>query len=490
MSSEPAASARTYGGWRRSRSMGLWGLGPAHTLVVLGAILAVVAAGSISAAAMAVAAVPATGVVALLVARWNGTPLLSALSQQLRWAWGQARGRTSYRAGVTADGPHAWMLPGVLAATELLAVDDAAGPFGLVRHRRSGTLTATLRVAPTSTWLVDRDQSDAWVANWGAWLAGLGYQPMVRWAAITVTALPASSVRLPSQLAAQLVPGASAAAAHLLRRVASSTAETAAEVRTEVSITFDPAGTATKLDADAVAEVTRQLPGLESALGSCGLTLLGRATAPELAAIVRSSFDPGARDDLERLDGADQRLVDWATAGPIAADEEYGRYRHDSGLSVSWAWQEAPRQHVHAEVLARLLAPTTYRKRVTLVYRPLAAAEAAKVVDREVNAAVFRSALRAAQRRDANARDRADHDRALRAAGEEAVGAGIGLMSLFVTVTALHPDELDGAVADVEARADVARIRLRRLWASQAAGFATTLPCGLCPAQLATTWPR
>ena len=183
-------------------------------------------------------------------------------------------------------------------------------------------------------------------------------------------------------------------------------------------------------------------------------------------------------------------LLDWDTAGPVAAEEEYDRYRHDSGWSVSWAWHEAPRANVHADVLSRLLAPGPYPKRVSLVYRPFSAGEAARVTEREVNAAAFRDALRAAQKRDENARDRADKERALRAAREEAAGAGIGLMSMFVTVTVLDEDELGRAVADIESRAEVAKIRLRRLWASQAAGFATTLPCGLCPPQLATQWPR
>ena len=63
-------------------------------------------------------------------------------------------------------------------------------------------------------------------------------------------------------------------------------------------------------------------------------------------------------------------------------------------------------------------------------------------------------------------------------------------MSMFVTVTVTQPDQLDRAVADIEARADAAKIRLRRMRASQAAGFATTLPCGVCPPQLARTWPH
>jgi hypothetical protein len=61
---------------------------------------------------------------------------------------------------------------------------------------------------------------------------------------------------------------------------------------------------------------------------------------------------------------------------------------------------------------------------------------------------------------------------------------------LFVTTTVADERDLGAAVADVEARAESAKIRLRRLWHSQAAGFATTLPCGICPPVLAHIWPH
>ena len=112
------------------------------------------------------------------------------------------------------------------------------------------------------------------------------------------------------------------------------------------------------------------------------------------------------------------------------------------------------------------------------------------MVEREVNAAAFRASLSRVQRRDESARDATDRRRAQHAAAEEATGAGIGYLSLFVTVTVTDPDHLPRAVADIEARADVAKVRLRRLLASQAAGFATTLPCGLFPPALARHWPR
>jgi len=71
------------------------------------------------------------------------------------------------------------------------------------------------------------------------------------------------------------------------------------------------------------------------------------------------------------------------------------------------------------------------------------------------------------------------------AADEEARGAGVGLMGLYVTVTVADPDWLGRAVADTEACAEFSKIQLRRLYRSQAAGFTATLPCGICLPELA-----
>ncbi|MFI5845597.1 SCO6880 family protein [Catenuloplanes sp. NPDC051500] len=481
---------RRYGGWRRSRGMGLLGLGPAQSLTVVAAITTVAAAGAVSGTLLLAVLVPAGLLIAVTVLRWDGVLLGAGLARRIRWAWAITRGFTAYRSGVMAAHPHAWQLPGVLAPTDLLAAPAAGGGmFGVVRHRRSGTLTATLRVAASSTWLADAEQAETWVANWGSWLSGLGYQPSVRWIVVTVRTGPSSGRRLAGYIGGRTAPDAPPSARLLLQQLVDDAADRDADVETHVSVTVDPARTRPRPQTtdDALADTDRLLTGLEDSLAACGLTVLGRADAHRLAATVRAAYDPSAL--LDDLTDKPEDL-DWGTAGPVAADEEYGCYRHDSGWSVSWAWHEAPRTEVHAEVLARLLAPGPYPLRVSLIYRPVPAGDAARLVEQEVNAAVFRDAMRAVSRRDENARERADRARALRTAQEEAAGAGVGLLSMFATVTVTDRDQLADAIAEVEARAESARIRLRRMWAGQAAGFAVTLPCGICPPQLATQWPR
>ncbi|HTM85129.1 MAG TPA: SCO6880 family protein, partial [Mycobacterium sp.] len=103
---------RTYGGWRRSRGMGLFGLGPAQTFVVLGAITLLIVAGSISPIALAVLAVPSLATVGLIVVKWDGVPLMAGITQRVRWVSGSSRSYTSYCSGVMVEGEHAWQLPG------------------------------------------------------------------------------------------------------------------------------------------------------------------------------------------------------------------------------------------------------------------------------------------------------------------------------------------------------------------------------------------
>ena len=114
-----------------------------------------------------------------------------------------------------------------------------------------------------------------------------------------------------------------------------------------------------------------------------------------------------------------------------------------------------------------------------------AASAAAAALDGEVRAAEFRREYSRRTRRDVTARDAYDHARARQAADEEARGAGVSLLGLYVTVTVTDPAQLPRATADTEASAESSKIRLQRLYRSQAAGFTATLPCGICLPDLA-----
>jgi hypothetical protein len=498
MSHDQAQAPRDYGGWRRRRGIGLFGLGAAGTLAVLGTLLVLIIVAAADARAMPYVALPVLAGSGLGLARVDGEPLALATLRRVRWWYASSRDYTHYRVAVIAEHSPAYRLPGVLAPLALLDAEDGfGGRYGIVLDRRTGLMTATLRVIPASTWLANRADADTWVANWGGWLASLGYLPALRWVTVTIDTAPEPGSTLADTVAAAIDPASPLAARQIMGQLVEAAPAAAADVDTRVSITFDPKASPS-VPGDliaAAAEVGRLLPGLESALGTCGVTVLGRASPAEIAGVVRTAYDPATRGEVNRLlaqaraDQPDHGL-DWAEAGPVGAEEEPGCYRHDSGISVTWAWQEAPRQNVPADVLARLVAPGRYPKRVSLQYRPFGAAEATRVLEAEVTAAQFREVYRRRTGRDETARDSYDRAHARQAAAEEAAGAGVGLVSMYVTVTVATEAELSRAAAETEAAAESSRIRLRRMTYSQAAGFAATLPCGICPPELARRMPH
>jgi len=496
MSYDQGQSPRDYGGWRRRRGIGLFGLGAAGTLAVLGALLVLIIVAAADARAMLYVAPPVLAGGGLGLARVGGEPLALAALRRARWRYASSRDYTRYRVAVVAEQSPGCRLPGVLAPLALLDAEDGyGGRYGIVLDRRAGLMTATLRVIPASPWLANRADADTWVANWGGWLASLGYLPALRWVTVTIDTAPEPGSTLADTVAAAIDPAAPLAARQIMGQLVEAAPSAAADVDTRVSITFDPQASPSApagLTA-AAAEVGRLLPGLESALGTCGVTVLGRASPAEIAGVVRTAYDPAARGEVNRLLArarAGQADLSWAEAGPVGAEEEPGCYRHDSGISVTWAWSEAPRQNVTADVLARLVAPGRYPKRVSLQYRPFGAAEATRVLEAEVSAAQFREVYRGRTGRDETARDSYDQARARQAAAEEAAGAGVCLISMYVTVTVATEAELPRAAAETEAAAESSRIRLRRMTYSQAAGFAATLPCGICPPELARRMPH
>jgi hypothetical protein len=478
---EPGRRVRTYGGWRRARGVGLFGLGPVGTATVLLCALLPLLLTSVSLQVGAIAALPAAVVALLTLVRVNDVSVVSVAARRLGWTLAVATGETSFRAVREVAG--GWSVPPTLASLRLLEVDDERGGFGVVWDTRSGQLTATMRCAAASTWLVDADDAEAWVANWHAWLASLGYLPAVTAVAVTVDTAPEPGTTLHDQVAARVDRQAPRDVRVLMRELVYRSPAASADVRTLVSVTFDPALASPRLDTvhTALADLDRKLSGLEASLAGCGVAVLGRCGSAELAGMVHTAFDPAARGDVERALEQGIAPPEWDSAGPVATEESWDRYTHDSGTSVTWAWHEAPRQQVTAGVLTRLVSPGRYPRRVSLVYRAMPAGQAARLLENQVNAAAFRDAYRRAQHRDESARDIADRLQAQRAAAEEAQGAGVVHLSLYVTTTVLDPRDLPAAAADVEARADQSKLRLRPLYGAQAQGFVATLPLGRLP---------
>lgn len=490
-SATTTSTPRLYGGWRNARGWSLGNLSPGQTLAAAVTVIAPWFAFSVSVPSGFLALLLSAITLLVGVIPFGRMTLIGRATRAVRSSWAHHKGYTSLSTGVLTEHHRRHDLPGLLAPVVPLTTDDGrGGKQALLWHRVTGHLSAILRVSPVGIALADDLDGDQWVAHWGAWLADLGYRPMVRHVAVTIDTAPSGGTTVGDYVNGRIDPTAPPAALQVLEDLVASTPAQAADVDTRVTITFDTskANPAPKDLLSAIAEVTHALPGMQAGLAACGAPLLERATTPWLVRRLRAAFDPASRGEAARLaeqtDGVDD-ILRWEDGAPLRAEDQWDRYIHDSGISVSWALDEAPRQAITSRVLVPLLAPGRFPRRVSLLYVPFPAAEAANEVEREINAGEARMYYAQKTKKTLTQRERDDAERAQRAAREEAEGAGLGRFTLWVTTTVTDEADLPAAVADVEQRAGQSKLRLRRVRGAQAAAFAAGLGVGIDPAQVA-----
>lgn len=474
---------RTYGQWRRPRSAGLLGLGTYSTAAGLVGIVLVLVALMVN---WRYALVPATllvlGFPPLLI-RVRGRTGAQLATARLAWARGRRRGQHLYRAGPLAPIPTgAHTLPGLLAGSRChRARDSYDREYGLIHIPATGHYTAVLAAQAGGASLVDQAQIDEWVAGWSRWLAGLAHEPGLEAATVTVETAPDTGQRLASEVDQLADPDAPEVARQMLAETAGHYPAGSAATATRVAVTYRATrGGRARSTPDMAVELGTRLPVLGGGLAAAGAGAARPLSAAELAETVFTAYHPGAAADVDQARHTAGSGLDWASAGPSAQQEDWDRLVHDDGVSITWGMDEAPRAAVPAGVLTQLLAPHPHvdRKRVTLVYRPHGPGEAAGIVDEDLRDARFRASRREAT----SARDDREVRAALQSTQEEAAGSGVVRFSILVTATldTGNPDTTERqAASTVGDLGATARLRLRRLYGSQAAAFAAGLGVGV-----------
>lgn len=478
-------AVRTYGNWRRPTSAGLMGLGSVGTAALLGGLILIVmtvmVAGLLEAAIL-------TGVLAVVMATVvtkdsHGKNVLSRGAARVAWWSARSRGVNVYRSGPL--GRALWgtyQLPGIAAPTRLSEHMDAYGrPFALVHTPATGSFAVVIGTEPDGAALVDQEQIDVWVADWGHWLANLGDEPGVEAASVTIETAPDSGTRLRREVRLNLDEDAPPFAQAMLQEVIDQYPAGSSTVKAYVAITFAAAqrpGGRKRSAEEMARELAARLPGLTGALQATGAGAARPLSAQDLCEAIRIAYDPVAAILIDEARAAGETPdLSWPDVGPCAVEASWDGYRHDSAYSCTWAMTSAPRGAVQSGVLARLLAPhrDVARKRVTLLYRPLDAARAAAIVEADLRAAEFRLTSTSKPA----ARDSLAVRAAAATASEEASGAGLVQFGMLVTATVADLDKAADARAAIDNLAATARLRLRPVYGSQDSAFAAALPLGL-----------
>ncbi|MGW2255127.1 SCO6880 family protein [Kitasatospora sp. NPDC001660] len=483
MTTAPENQVRLYGGWRRSRSMGIGMLNTGQTAIVVAAILAPIMLGNFVGweTTLPVTVPVALVVIVLACWQWQGMPLLDLAIARSRWQLAALKGETSFR-GQFLPHPQALDLPGVAAPTRLLSVEDTSGPragrVGLVWNQATGKMAGTLLLASNGALLANRSQVDVNVASWGNALAGLANEADVDAATLTLQITPNSGAALSDHVRDRLDKSAPAAATATVRELVAAAPRASSSLAAWFTLVTTPGRGADRprTPAEAAAETLRSLDGVD--LMGAGADVVRRATDTDIVRLVLGAFRPEDGDAPE----AEVRELTWDQAGPVAAEDLWGAYHHDGAVSVSYVLREAPRRPITYDVLLPLLSPGQFPRRVTLGYRVLSSKEAAAVVERELNASDAREQYRRRTQRSTTRRERADAAAAERTAEEEAYGAGLVQWTISITVTAPDAARLKEAQREIRTAARRAGgLRFRPAYGGQAAAFVYGLPVGIHP---------
>jgi len=441
-------------------------------VMIRGLLEAVILAGILGAAMLAVLAKDS-----------HGKNVLSRGGARLAWWIARSRGSNVYRSGPL--GRALWgtyQLPGLAAPIRLSEHTDSYGrPFALLYTPATSSYSVVIGTEPDGAALVDQEQIDIWVADWGHWLANLGDEPGVEAASVTLETAPDSGTRLRREVALNLDDDAPVFAREMLAEVVRRYPSGSSTIKAFVSITFSASqrsGGKKRQAEEMGRELAARIPGLTAGLQATGAGAAHPLSAQELCEVIRVSYDPAAAVLIDEAHAAGETPdISWQDVGPAAAQGYWNGYRHDSAYSCTWAMTSAPRGNVQSGVLARLLAPhrDIARKRVTLLYRPLDAAKAAAIVEADLRSAEFRVTSTAKPA----ARDTLAVRAAAATASEEASGAGLVQFGLLVTATVTDLSKEADARAAVDNLAATARLRLRPVYGSQDSAFAAALPLGL-----------
>ncbi|WP_315092755.1 SCO6880 family protein [uncultured Cellulomonas sp.] len=377
-----------------------------------------------------------------------------------------SRATTAVTPAGTKRAPDALVLPGLAGRLDLVRCDALGASLILDRH--AGVICGVLRVTGAGFVLDDAAAQELKVAGWGRVLAGLCQQPAI--------------VRV--QLLARTVPGGLAPARRWWRdHCASPTTELSIALAglldggfvqphardTLLAVALRAPRRHRAVTAGDIAVVTKHLEAVASSLVGASLTSAGWLGRDDLAAVVRSGYDP---QTAARSEDAAVSL-----AGPMGVHELWSMLRADGAVHATYWVAEWPRSEVHPAFLQSLLLGEATLRTVTVIAEPLATARALREIRRSKAEHIADAAQRARIGQVEAESTRAEVDDLERREVELVAGHGDLRFTGLVTVSATSEAELEERCVALETAAAQAMCEVRRLFGQQGqAHLAAALP--------------
>lgn len=443
-------------------------------------------------AASAVGALAGLGVAATGLAsaflRFGGRPPVAWAAIVTGFVARRSAGRHRYRSRAPLRGhglgdADDLDLPESLGGLRILSATSGRGEVGIARE--GSAWTAVLAVEGGAFALLDADDKERRLARWGSVLSGFARpgSPVSRiaWIDRTVT-------QPVDELARYLRDGLTLPSTHpgvqSYLELVDEAGPAGRQHETFLALQIDARRASGAIrragggEAGAAAVLLRELTALVEHLLQAEVVVRGALSPRLLARAIRLGFSPDDRPRLDRLGAGDpeQAGTDPANAGPMAAEESWRHYASDEALHSTYWIAEWPRVEVGADFLLPFLLGGTTRRTVAVVMEPLDPARALRSAENARTNEISDDELRARMGFLATARRRRQQESLVSREAELAEGHSGVRFSGYVTVSAGSEDEMSAAMAEIEQRAQMARLELRPLLGEQAAGFTYTLP--------------
>jgi hypothetical protein len=437
---------------------------------------------------------------------WEWVPVLAGRVFQLMM------GENVLRGGPRADRANETnpILNGMAGTLRWTRLDDGRGSaVGVVYNPKERSYAATLRVRAGSFSLLDSGTQQARVDGWGKLMAGLTtYNSRLIRMAVHERTVPDSGDAVQRHFDHTLEQGSAPAGSSLDKRrrqvigayqhLINEAAPTAQRHESFITLVMSAKKAAKDIkrsgggEAGAMAVLFQELRAFETSVKRIGLISEGWLNPRELAAVVRTQYDPASVDTIDQrgrgelaslISGRQVEMaagVDPSAAGPVAGRAANDHYQTDSAFARVFWCSGLPRIGMEAAFHSPMILETTYRRTMTMILEPVPSRKAEAQLNRKQLRESGDQLIRDKFGKRTTMRDEQSETETERKLAELLAGHGYMRMVLLVAVSADDPEGLEEATGEIQTLANLSRLDLRTLYAQQSAAFAATcLPLGL-----------
>ncbi|MER6164993.1 SCO6880 family protein [Streptomyces violaceorubidus] len=365
-------------------------------------------------------------------------------------------------------------LPGTAASLRVVTSPD--GRLGAVHDPHQATLTAVVKVSSRAFALLDPATQTGNVSGWGRTLAALARTGHIARVQVLERTVPDSGDAL-NRYWHEHGNSQTPLAGPIYGDLLAAAGPAAAPHEAYVSLALDLKAARRLINqaggglTGAFAVLSQLASTFDQSARTSGLMPAGWLPAREIAAVIRTAYDPKASAALDRWSDSGRPQADPAAAGPMVLVEKADRIQTDSAHHATFWIENWPRIETSPGFLHQLLFTTGVRRALSLTYEPKGLEAALKDVQRKKATVIADAAERARKGQVDSEEDSVEYADIKQRERQLIAGHADVALTGLLTVSADTSEELNAACAAVETAAVAALVDLRLLTWQQAEAF-------------------